>query len=99
MSKPKQHIVRAKYPKGNIVYIFYDVTTRRYSGHFFLDKTFSKENSIKTIQETFPPSFDEIGDYKIKLIKEMKTNIEFDYLIPEGGQLIEYEFFQTLAAL
>lgn len=95
----RQRIVRAKYPKGNVVYLFYDVLTSLYSGHFFYDKPVKLENTIKTIQETFPPTFDDVGEFKLRLRNELNLNIEFDYLIPEGGQLKEYEFFETLRQL
>lgn len=95
----KQHIIRAKYPKGYTAFIFYDVKSRRYSGHFFLDKAFEKDKTIQTINDTFPPTFDDVGEFRIKLLREKDLNIEFDYLIPEGGQLQEYSFFENLKAL
>lgn len=95
----KQHIIRARYPKGNVVFLFYDVKSRLYSGHFFLDKALSKPSTLKTIEETFPPTFDDVGEFKVKLLKENNLNIDFDYLLPEGGQLQEYSFFENLKAL
>lgn len=95
---PNQHIIKARYPKGNIVFIFYDVASRNYSGHFLFDKAISKESQLKTIEETFPPTFDEVGEWKIKLLNERSLNIEFDYLKPDKN-VTEYSFFDQLKSL
>lgn len=95
----KQHIILAKYPKGYTAFIFYDVKSRRYSGHFFMERTLEKDKAIRTILETFPPTFDDVGEFRVQLLKEKNIDIDFQYLPPEEGQLREYDFFEKLKGL
>ena len=87
----KQHIVKAFYQKTQtIVYIFYDIKSRLYSGHFICDPI-SKESMLTTIQKSFPPNFDVIGDYNILLYGSV------DFLIMNTNNGVDrYTFFDEL---
>ena len=91
-----QHIIKAHYPKKDtIVYLFYEVKSGKLSGHFFMNNVLSKEKTLKIISDTFPPTFDEIGEYKIKLMH----SINYLYLKPEESNHTDYSFFKKLISL
>lgn len=72
----KYHIVRLTLRKSEAtVLLIYDKKTRLLSGHFFPNKQFEKQQILEMIDDAFPPDFEAIGDYSIK----MKNRI--DYLL------------------
>lgn len=93
----RQHIIKAKYPNGSTAYLFYDIDSRLYSGHFF-EKPIKKHSTLQTISDTFPPTFDEVGDFKLSLHKR-GIEVDFLYLQPDAEPHTKYSFFETLKTL
>lgn len=93
----RQHVIKAKYPNETIVYLFYDIVSRLYSGHFF-EKPIKKHLTLQTISDTFPPNFDEVGDFKLSLHKK-GIEVDFLYLQPDAEPHTKYSFFETLKTL
>lgn len=72
----KHFIVRMNIRLSNsTVLLIFDKKTKNLIGHLFPNKQFSKLKILELMNETFPPDFDSIGEYGIKL----KNRI--DYLI------------------
>lgn len=94
--KNNHSIIKATYPKkGTIVYLFYEIVSGKYSGHFFENNVLSLEKTTRMIAETFPPTFEEIGEYKVRL----NPAVEYLYMKPDLLPTHKYSFFENLKNL